>query len=173
MKQQNPWRVTEIHALHNAFKANPNVSTDELCALLPLHTRKSIWAKCSEMELKRPEGLKRRGPAWGEVVKILEAGPKTRQEIAAARGCSESNVRNILARMSGQWHVVHWLPTTHYSVMKPVIGLGAGKDAPYPKVRRKKAITNPFLVAAGLVAAPVGLRGRVVSNLEEDELEAA
>lgn len=172
MKQQNSWRVTEIHDLHVAFKRNPNISTDELCAMLPRHTRKSIWAKCAEMEFRRPQGLKRHGPAWGEIAKILEGGPKTRQEIAKARGCTESNVRNILARMSGQWHVVHWLPTTHYTVMKPVIGLGAGKDAPYPKVRRKKMVTNPFLVAAGLVAVPEGLRGRVVSNAE-DELEAA
>lgn len=172
MKQQNPWRVTEIHDLHTAFKRNPNVSTNELCALFPRHTRKSIWAKCSEMELKRPEGLKRHGPAWGEIAQILGRGPMTRQDIAKARGCTESNVRNILARMSGQWHVVRWLPTTHYTVMKPVIGLGAGKDAPYPKVRRKKAIANPFLVAAGLVAVPAGLCGRVVSNTE-DELEAA
>jgi len=183
MKKQNPWRTTEIAILRDAFKRNPNVSPDELCELLPMHTRGSIDAKRAELGIERP-GIPpyrpgsdpRYRPGWAAIAKLLDAGPRSRQELADALNCSRANIQQTLATMRGHWHVAGWRPTNHYSVMTPLIGIGAGSDAPYPrKARQAPRRSNPFLVAAGLVCAPQGAPGRVfrqATNAEDEEVAA-
>lgn len=184
MKQQNPWRTTEINALQDAFLRNPNVSPEELCALLPMHTRGSIDGKRAELGIERP-GIPQYRPGavaryrsgWAAIAKILESGPRSRQQIADALGCTRANVQMIMATMRGHWHVGGYQPSGHYAVMTPMIKLGAGKDAPYPKksTQAKGRVSNPFSVSAGLIK-PIevaSIQGRVIKHLYDDIEEQA
>ena len=172
MRQQNPWTTTEHKVLREAFERDANVSPRELCRLLPRHTDKSIDHKRIELGLTRPEGAKRHKPGWAAIAALITNWPMSHQEIADALGCTRSNVRQVMGAMRPHWHIAGYRPSGHYAVMTPLVILGAGENAPYPKVSRKKK-SNPFLVAAGLVSVKETITGRIIKHLHDDELEAA
>lgn len=172
MKQQNPWTTAEYRILREAFERDANISPRELRDLLPRHTEKSIDFKRTTLGLERPAGAKRHKPGWAAIAKLIEKHPMSHQEIADSLGCTRSNVRQIMAAMRPHWHIAGYRPSTHYSSMTPLVILGEGTDAPYPKVSRNAKI-NPFLVAAGFVAVRETVTGRVIRHLYDDELEAA
>jgi hypothetical protein len=176
MKQQNPWTTSEYRILREAFARDANVSSAELCKLLPMHTRKSIDTKWVELGLRRPEGAKHQKPGWASIVSVLQRKPMSCQEIAEALGCTRSNVRQIMSRMRSHWHIAGYRPSGHYAAMTPILGLGAGENASYPKkIRQRKSKTsNPFSIAAGEVK-PIEvptMKGRVYNHLWDDK-EAA
>lgn len=177
MRQQNLWLTSEYKLLKDAFASDANVSPRELRAILPRHTDKSIQDKWSELGLSRPKGAKHHKPGWAAITNVLKHGPMSHQDIADALGCTRSNVRQIMARMRAHWHISGYRPSGHYASMTPIVCLGDGKDAPYPKRPRKnkELIANPFSAAAGL-AKPINLacvQGRVVVNLWDAPEEIA
>lgn len=199
MSTSIPWSLEEIHALRVAFERNPCISTAEIRALLPNRTLKAIWSKCRVLGISRPPHYKRRCPAWEPIAKMLKDGPKTRRYITNALGCTEANVRGILDRKKGSWHVAGW------DGLSPKIGLGAGADVPYPlnyesqsermkryrlnqKAKKARQLMQPtkvivqrdpltaaFFGAAAVPASLAALPSRVFKQAmtNDDELEQA
>jgi hypothetical protein len=177
MRQQNPWLTVEIRTLEEEFKRNPNVAIGDLQRLLPRHSAKSITQKFMQMKLTRLPGTRRQRPGWAAIAKLLERRSMTRQEIADELGCTRANVQMIMGTVKGQWHIGTWRNSGHYAVMTPVIALGPGQDAPYPKKGKTPKTGNPFAIASGSVK-PIDLiaparRFAQSMDVKDDELEAA
>ena len=170
MRQQNLWLTTEYETLRRACKENPNISPADLTALFPRHTVKSVGMKRTELGLERLPGAPRQRWGWQAIADLLKEGPRTRQELADSIGCSRANVQQIMAAMKGQWHVSGYRPSTHFSVLTPVISLGPGEHAVMPKEKTHRKLATPFDVAIGKVRAPPHAVGRVYVHLTDEEV---
>jgi hypothetical protein len=176
MRQQNLWLTVEYKRMSDAFASDPNISPQALAEMFPRHTEKSINQKWVELGLTRPEGAKRHKPAWAAIAELLAKRSRTKQELADEMGCTRANIQMVMATMRAHWRIVGYQPSGHYAVMTPIVGLGAGEDAPYPKKTRNKKAPNPFAAAAGLVSIPQGRTGRIFQQpmdvKDEEEMAA-
>ncbi|NBJ19751.1 hypothetical protein GT625_13555 [Burkholderia thailandensis] len=94
------------------------------------------------------------------------------QQIADELRVSKQSVSECLRVHRSEWHIARRIPRAGLHAW--VIALGEGDDASAELCAKtlsqySKARPNPFLVAAGAVAAPTSHRGRVISMMDEPE----
>ncbi|MDR6381806.1 hypothetical protein [Paraburkholderia caribensis] len=149
---------------------------------------------------KRPAPPRGQAPvAWPIIERELRKGPAHRYRLAELLRLHPSTVSKQLGLQhdANAVHITDWHRRTRTSAPIPVYTLGAGVDVPKPapltsaeKMRRVTANArqrrilraepvrgvNPFATAAGLVAIPEGMRGRVYQqsmSIRDDDREAA
>lgn len=167
------WLAKEVVQVRSLYEAGERVTDIALKIGRPA---RSVRLVVGRMGLHRPEGyrLVRENSAWPRIKAALEKRPMTRAEVMEASGVTrEHALRAIRDHHGADIYICRWIQTTR----KPaaVFAIGTHPDAPKPvKVRRVlRAQANPFLVAAGAIAAPKSAPGRVFIHLHDDELEIA
>ncbi|WP_186260028.1 hypothetical protein [Burkholderia gladioli] len=102
---------------------------------------------------------------------LADGLPRTSQNLAALVGSSHSRMRRVLRDQHGVlFRVAEW-DRSSQDEPSPLWSLGSEPDAPRPapfgaaerlrRYRARRHMPNPFLTAAGLIAAPSGQKGRV------------
>ncbi|CAJ8797852.1 Uncharacterised protein [Burkholderia pseudomallei] len=149
----------------------------QIVAMLPRHTRQSIRVHAQKMGMKRPLGMRdepRPVPAWDRICSLIERTALSRSQISERLGVTKQAVAICLDANRTKWHVADWIAPVAKGRPTALIALGDGEDALYEHRTATRAqiaarAMNPFLVAAGAVAAPTSHRGRVISMMDEPE----
>lgn len=176
--QEHDDHIRRLWPTGERFKAHMELFGD--------HSYYAIMNRAYELGLgKRPNCPRGQAPiAWILIERELKKGSVDPLLLAAAVNLHPSTVYEQIriAHSKGLIHIVDWKRRSSGGKPIPVYAVGPGQDAPMParlsnaetcrlSRTRKRAASNPFAVAAGLVSAMPGRKGRVIRNL--DELEAA
>ena len=170
-RTHNAWTTAEVATLAKHWPTL--MPMEELLALIPRHSENSITSYANKrLKITRPtcrsaSGSPRAQPAWERVVALLETRPHSQIEIAEALGFSRARASEILRAHRAEVYVESWRWPSAASRAEALWALGGKSDALEPMgAQRQRWIGvrrngNPFLTAAGLIAAPSGQTGRV------------
>lgn len=134
-------------------------------------SERSVRAVIEREKVRRQKGCTpkpapRANAAWPRVKAALEQRPMSRAEIIAATKLGKEHALRALNEHRGNdVHICRWMRSARRPVA--IFALGPGRDAlkPVPITNAKRVRrVNPFAVAAGLVAAPTGRKGRVFAE---------
>ncbi|BEH18876.1 hypothetical protein [Burkholderia pseudomallei] len=127
--------------------------------------------------------------AWDAIDAVLKKGTASAPELIDRTGLSMYGVYHAIRAANpgpkGKLHIADWRKRSTGGEPTAVFARGPGKNAPKPAPftarekdqmvkARRRAKKNPFATAAGLVAAPVGVSGRVyVQSMDVGDEELA
>ncbi len=181
-RQHNVWTTHELGLLREHWPTHMPMAA--LLALLPRHTENSITGYANKvLGLRRPTcanafGNARKQPAW-ERMREFMAIPRTQSEIAEAMAFSRPRASELIGLHRSEVYIAGWRWPEGKGKPEAEWAIGDKPDAPQPmgvqRARRQRVRRiDPFATAAGLVAAPVGCRGRVYAqSMDIDDERAA
>ncbi|WP_322073380.1 hypothetical protein [Burkholderia cepacia] len=179
----NLWTTGEARLLARLYPSP--ISSKALYAAFPRRSRKSVQNFALRvLKIKRPERDRKvcATPAWDRMRAILETEQLSARELVMRLGVSQQRVSELLTNHRAEVQIVDWIPPIGRAQWRAVWAVGTGPDLPCPasiKTEAARAVRsamkrNPFLAAAGLVAIPVGKRGRVFQQpMEVDDEDLA
>lgn len=107
---------------------------------------------------------------------LADSEGMTIAEIGCALGMFKSVVVKTIGDHRSELDIVRWIPGSRKPAAVWSIGTGRVAVKPIKSKRVMRAQINPFSVAAGQIAAPKGVTGRVYRQsmeVNDDELETA
>lgn len=167
-REVRPWLKREHDEVCRRYMAGERVR--DIAAALG-RSERSVRAVIEREKVRRQKGCTpkpapRANAAWPRVKAALEQRPMSRAEIIEATGLGKGHALRALTEHHGHdVHICRWVRSARRPVA--IFALGPGRDAlkpaPITEAKRVRRV-NPFAVAAGLVAAPQGHRGRVFAQ---------
>lgn len=159
------WLITERRALERMYAEG--VTVVDIARELN-RTEDAIRRAVGRWKLHRaPEHRSvdlRANRAWPRIQAALRQRAMTIQQLIEFTGMFKSVIVRNLGEHRGQMHVAGWVSTSRRPAA--IWALGSGPDAAKPirSYRVRRAAANPFLTAAGLIAAPSGQKGRIIAQ---------
>lgn len=172
---RDQWLTSEEALLREHYPTHTPMP--QIVDMLTRHTRQSIRAHAQKMGMKRPPGMRdepRPVPAWNRIRSLIEREALSRSQISERLGVTKQAVYECLDANRTKWHIADWIAPKGKGRPVALIMLGCDDDAIYEHRSDTRAqvaarAINPFLVAAGAVAAPTSHHGRVISMMDEPE----
>ncbi|ALX12111.1 hypothetical protein P350_11450 [Burkholderia cepacia JBK9] len=173
----NLWTTGEARLLALLYPSP--IPSKALYAAFPRHSRKSVQtfdARVLKVKRAQRDYRSRATPAWDRMRAILEREQLSVRELVKRCGVSQQRVSELLTIHRTEVHIVDWIPPVGRAQWRGVWAVGNAPDVPCPaaiktesaRAARSDMKRNPFLAAAGLVAIPVGERGRVFQQSMDD-----
>lgn len=121
------WQKTEDSQIARQLKKGITIGD----VLVPDRKKSDIRKRAYRIGLlvKHKPTIERRAAQWAAVKTALEAGDKSRKQLAKETGMTDDTIRRVLDRHRADIHIADWVFASPYAVRRTAMWrLGAGED---------------------------------------------